>query len=112
MGRETFKQAMDASLKATITVEGKISPEAYESTFARMTLKEDLGELGSEWQSVYALDDTTRDRLIAHTRQDAAMNYVAIVELRKQIKTLRVIILALALINLSAIIITLAYPAM
>lgn len=89
MTKQTFREAMASSLAAIKAVEGKVSPEAYESTFSRLTLKEDLGEIGDSWGSIYGLDDATRDRLIAHARQDAALNYAAITSLRKTVQGLR-----------------------
>ena len=39
-------------------------------------LHDDLGEFSDSVEFDYHLDDTTRDRLIAHGRQDAAMAYL------------------------------------
>lgn len=45
---------------------------------ARNVLKDDLGEFTNSDPTCYFYDDATRDRLIAHTRQDAAMVYGAV----------------------------------
>jgi len=45
---------------------------------SRNILHDDLGEFTDSIEFNYYLDDPTRDRLIAHTRQDTAMNFNAI----------------------------------
>ncbi len=42
------------------------------ASIARFTLGGDLGEHTGAWESHYDLDEPTRDRLIAHARQDAS----------------------------------------
>jgi len=44
-------------------------------------LDDDLGKFTDSMAFSYYLDDPTRDRLIAHTRQDTAMNFNAIEDL-------------------------------
>lgn len=66
---------------------------------ARFGLKDDLGELDSH-PTHYDVDDATRDRLIAHTRQDVAMAYYAIRNTKQAVKGLRNIVWVLGLTNL------------
>ena len=53
---------------------------------ARNILDDDLGKFSDSLTWPYDLDDDKRDRLIAHTRQDAAMAYIAIVDTYKHAK--------------------------
>jgi hypothetical protein len=51
---------------------------------ARNILREDIGYFGTP-DANYKLDEPTRDRLLAHARQDAALAALAVVELEKAI---------------------------
>jgi hypothetical protein len=58
------------------------------SIVARNILHEDLGRFDTRLRR-YGLDDDTRDRLIAHARQDAAHALVNTATLLEQVKALR-----------------------
>ena len=47
------------------------------NAFSGNILNDDLGKFIDSTMFQYGLDEATRDRLIAHTRQDAAMAYAA-----------------------------------
>lgn len=49
-------------------------------------LQDDLGQFSDSIKFDYHLDDTTRDRLIAHARQDAAMAYLMATDVYDQAK--------------------------
>ncbi len=74
------KMTADAALKTTLdtirTVEGN-NQASIDAAKARNILHEELGYF-TDPQTAYALDDTTRDRLIAHARQDAAHAVLAV----------------------------------
>ena len=60
-----------ASINDTIHGKGTFEAEAHNNdSLGRNILKTDLGDFGPETN--YALDEETRDRLIAHSRQDIA----------------------------------------
>jgi hypothetical protein len=89
--KTTFAEAMRGDMNAQkLLPGGKWSPENYEASFGRNILHEDLDYIGDgSPKTVYSLDDDTRDRLIAHCRQDVAMSYAAISNLRKEMRNLR-----------------------
>lgn len=67
-------------LKAEVESNREIGLRSHTSkwdTMARNVLRDDLGEFEDSIKFEYDLDVKTRDRLIAHTRQDAAMAYYA-----------------------------------
>jgi hypothetical protein len=53
-------------------------------TKSRNTLSDDLGEYEDSRRHEYDLDGPTRDRLIAHARQDAAMAFYAAADAHKE----------------------------
>lgn len=55
---------------------------------SRNILHEDLGYIETV-QTFYHLDEATRDRLLAHARQDAALAVLNVGSLRKEITALR-----------------------
>lgn len=96
------KTTADADLKTRLnvirTVEGN-NQAAIDAVKARNILHEELGYF-SDPQTEYGLDDATRNRLIAHTRQDAAHAVLAVGSLAhevakvKRLATIIVILLA------------------
>ncbi len=85
--KQTYAEAVRLDLEIQKAV-GKVSQEQIEATMARFGLKDDLGEFEG-WQTVYDLDTATRDRLIAHARQDAAMAYYSSNNTKKEVRRLR-----------------------
>jgi hypothetical protein len=71
--KQTAEEAYAAALKAMerITDPTEDRRGFADQTLAKNILEAELGEY-SDWQPEYFIDETTRDRLIAHTRQDAA----------------------------------------
>ena len=69
---------------------------------ARTVLQEDLGRFSGHLQ-VYGLDDDTRDRLLAHARQDAAHALSNTATLLDQVKGLRRTMLGLVIAILFAV---------
>jgi len=55
---------------------------------SRNILHEDLGYIETV-QTFYHLDEPTRDRLLAHARQDAALSVINVGSLRKEVVALR-----------------------
>ncbi len=97
--RQTFEQAMKSDQLASKLVGTKWYPHRYEAAFSQNTLHVDLGYLKQDFPSVYDLDEETRDRLIAHTRQDAALACVAIFDTRKQLQKLIKLVVLLTACN-------------
>lgn len=91
--KTTFQEAMAAdAFAAKLIRSGRSKREDYEASFARNILHEDLGYIGDDTQTCYHLDEDTRDRLIAHARQDAALACVSITGIRKEIRTLKLLL--------------------
>ncbi len=79
--KETFAESWKVALDTQKLL--KQSDESMDAEFARLILHEDLGYLKKTWPTSYSLDEETRDRLIAHARQDAAHAVVNTTRLRK-----------------------------
>lgn len=56
---------------------------------ARNVLDDDLGRFDDSGKVDYDLDQPTRDRLLAHSRQDVAMVYFALVKAEQEARTAR-----------------------
>lgn len=88
--KTTFSEAMRAEKNAqSLIAGGKWTPEMHEAAFGRNILHEDLEYIGDGFHTVYSLNDDVRDRLIAHSRQDIAMAYAAISNLKTEMRRLR-----------------------
>ncbi|WP_110804600.1 hypothetical protein [Rhodobacter viridis] len=82
----------DIAYKTALIMEAKVpgskSPEANAissaTTLGRNVLHEELGRFGSWDGAIYDLDDETRDRLLAHARQDSASAYSLAIFIAKQ----------------------------
>ncbi|QND42398.1 hypothetical protein HB770_11755 [Rhizobium leguminosarum bv. viciae] len=105
MGKLTFKEAVKLDLDSIKSVNGKVTQDAKEASFAQHILKEDLGELKNDWLAVYSLDEDTRDRLIAHARQDAALACASSANTKKEVKRLRRLVWFFGLINLAMLLV-------
>jgi hypothetical protein len=87
------KPTAEEALKSTLdAMKGWAAPDADTSStansiVARNVLQEDLG-LYEDHQPDYHLDQETRDRLIAHTRQDAAHALVNTIRLMQAVSKL------------------------
>lgn len=57
---------------------------------ARNVLHDDLGYFDDSGKVDYDLDQPTRDRLLAHARQDVAMLYYALVKAEEEARTARI----------------------
>lgn len=100
----TYAQALKVEVDMAKAIDGRMPEERLEEAMARLGLKEDLGELKSDWLTDYGLDDTTRDRLIAHARQDAALAYFSSNNTKRQVRRLRVLVWVFGLLNSSLLI--------
>jgi hypothetical protein len=83
----TAKQALKSSLSAIKAVGGGV--DDIDAEVARNILNEDLGNFSGSYLTNYALDDETRDRLIAHARQDAAHAVVLCSRLSRELRVLK-----------------------
>ena len=101
----SFKEAVRLELDAIRSIEGKVSEDKIEATMARLGLRQDLCEIGNDWPRVYSLDEETRDRLIAHARQDAALAYYSSNNTKKAVRGLRNIVWLFGLINVTLLIV-------
>jgi len=97
--KTSFAEAMQIDLNSLKLFGRKIKPEDYEATFSKNSLHQDLGYIGATHPHVYDLDDDTRDRLIAHSRQDIVLTYVALINTRKELRGLRAFVVLLSIIN-------------
>lgn len=57
---------------------------------ARNVLNDDLGRFDDSGKVCYDLDQSTRDRLLAHCRQDVAMIYFALVKAEREARSARI----------------------
>jgi hypothetical protein len=71
MGMETTREAARSEIRSRREV-GQHGHHVVNGAVARETLNQDLGYHSDSVNHAYGLDDPTRDRLIAHARQDAA----------------------------------------
>ncbi|MBY5768570.1 hypothetical protein HFN63_00285 [Rhizobium leguminosarum] len=92
---QTAEQDLQARLQAIRTVGG--GQAEVDATIARNILHEDLGHFDGQL-TIYHLDDATRDRLIAHSRQDAALAVLNVGTLTKEVRGLRRLILAVVML--------------
>lgn len=79
-------------LAAIRPVPGWLSVQQQEwETRARNVLHDDLGHFDDNSKTEYHLDRFARDRLLAHSRQDAAMVYFALVKAEQEARNARII---------------------
>lgn len=71
MSHESSHAALQSSI-AALKLVGKTGDSWRNHAVAQNTLQDELGEFPANFQSHYELDEATRDRLLAHTRQDSA----------------------------------------
>ncbi|TAT69986.1 hypothetical protein [Rhizobium ruizarguesonis] len=102
------KTTAEADLKTKLTAIRSLGGKQREvdAAIARNILHEELGQFSNP-QRVYQLDEATRDRLIAHGRQDAAHALLAIGSVELNVAKLNrkltlVIVLLVILIGLMA----------
>lgn len=94
-GKKTSSEVAEDDLRTTfrtIDIIGRHMPgentdHQKANAVARNILHEDLGYFG-EPESSYRLDEKTRDRLIAHARQDASNSMTLIMDLSNHIQTI------------------------
>lgn len=73
-------------------IQGWLSVDQQEwEVRARNILDDDLGRFDDSGKVDYDLDQPTRDRLLAHSRQDVAMIYHALVKAEREARTARVL---------------------
>lgn len=73
------------------------SQAEIDAATAQSVLHEDLGYFRSKSQA-YDLDQPTRDKLLSHARQDAAHAVCAVVNVAKEVRRLRSVVLLLAVL--------------
>jgi hypothetical protein len=72
--------------------EGRMNDPSWKNKeTARFTLNDDLGHFSDSICFDYGLDQKTRDRLIAHAREDSAFALLNTISLMKSVKTLKVL---------------------
>lgn len=84
---QTAEQDLQARLQTIRAIEGN-NQASIDAATARNILHEELGRFEGDLTS-YDLDQQTRDRLIAHTRQDAAHAVLSVGSLSKEVRALR-----------------------
>ncbi|NKK58783.1 hypothetical protein GFM44_23070 [Rhizobium leguminosarum bv. viciae] len=84
-------QTAEADLKVRLDAIRSLGGDqaAVDAAIARNILHEELGQFEGSSLPTYGLDDATRDRLIAHARQDAAHAIMGIGTLTKEVRDLR-----------------------
>jgi hypothetical protein len=85
----TAEEAYESDLKMMLEVMhySEDRQNAADKLLAENILERELGEY-SNFQPEYMLDEVTRDRLIAHTRQDAANALIVALRLSDEMKAL------------------------
>ena len=82
---DDLKSKLDAYSLVNDQLRGDPSLLGRPNIYARNILHEELGYFGPV-ETRYRLDTETRDRLIAHARQDAALASFAVSELEERVK--------------------------
>jgi hypothetical protein len=95
---KTFQEGLRGELQVLRDL-GRKGPTWEAQALSRCTLHEDLGYYSDSTNSDYGLDEATRDRLIAHARQDAAHAVAASKYILDRLSTLRLISLASLVLN-------------
>jgi len=111
MANETFREAVEREINVLNEL-GLKGDHWFNRTLASCGLKQDLGLYPETSLSSYDIDDITRDRLIAHARQDSAhalMNTKVIIERVNGLKTGLWLVVLLQLVLFFLIILALAY---
>lgn len=96
----TAEENLALSLRAVRDLGG--GQEALDAATARNILHEELGYFKSK-STDYTLDEVTRDRLLAHARQDAAHALIATLTTGRNVKNLERAISLLVLCALALI---------
>jgi hypothetical protein len=103
MGR-LKRDDLKASLDAINVVPSALPKRLQEwEVRARNILDDDLGLFDDSTCFNYDLDDTTRDRLIAHSRQDIAMVYYALVSAEAEARYARFLSWITLLVSLAVL---------
>lgn len=97
MSRDEAKAALRSELRFIKDFGGGRAQR--DAAIARNVLHEDLGYYDSQ-QFVYSLDEDTRDRLIAHARQDAAHAVISIASVQRELAAAKRLIVVLLIINI------------
>ena len=85
--RLTAEESYSISKKTIKELGGTVTE--LDAELARNILHDDLGYFAKSWPSVYSLDEETRDRLIAHARQDAAHAVLFAGRISTEVKSLK-----------------------
>lgn len=95
-----FHGRADEELRAQIKVmrEMGATQAAIDAKMAQNILHEDLGYFASK-TTEYDLDPQTRDKLLAHARQDAAHAVYAAMSAANEVRKLRRILLVFAIVG-------------
>ena len=83
----SIRESIDAEISANRALGGRLDASKRNGIVARATTRQDMGELSPE-SSPYDFDDTTRDILITHARQDAGHALLNTITLLQQIRFL------------------------
>ena len=87
MDKQTASDDLKTRLQVIRGVEGN-NQAAIDATTARNILHEELGFFSDE-QTTYNMDEVTRNRLIAHTRQDAAHAVLSVGNVAREVDKLK-----------------------
>lgn len=98
----TVAEDMKSAIWARKALGGKVTPADTNAIIARSTLHGELGYLDDGTPTIYNLDEATRDRLIAHARQDASHALLNTISLLKAMQdgkwTPRLLLVCIALL--------------
>jgi len=88
----TKNEELKRDLASIRPIQGWLSVDQQDwEVRARNILDDDLGRFDDSGKVDYDLDQPTRDRLLAHSRQDVAMIYYALVKAEREARTARVL---------------------
>ncbi len=91
MGSYTKSDELKKDLENIHPMHGWLSVDQQrQEARARNVLDDDLGRFDDSEKVDYELDQPTRDRLLAHSRQDVAMVYYALIEAKQEARTARI----------------------
>jgi hypothetical protein len=94
MQKQTFREALRETMSAQRSM-GHKGANWDNQAVAYHTLLQDLGYYSDHNPSAYGLDENVRDTLIAHARQDAAHAVVNTASLLKEMRIVRILLIAI-----------------
>ncbi|TIO14931.1 MAG: hypothetical protein E5X86_22715 [Mesorhizobium sp.] len=96
--KQTAMESLQMDYRAHERVTGRLTPADKNRMVARNILHEELGMFADPQGAVYSLDEDTRDRLLAHARQDASHALCNTISLMSSKSQSRLLLIAIGLL--------------